>query len=325
MLPYHRKRPSLVFDVRLECRKFSHPQWLGREKEGVNSVGCLCLAVAQGRPVEQRSVVAAIEEVSQYLNPKIIIKYISEIGMLHGKPLDSNVLAENNEWIIDSGATDHMTFDARNTSSLTYTSQKFVTIANGTSTPVTGKGTSTLPEELSLNSILVVQSLDYKLLSVSQITTNLNCVVIFWIDYCVFKDIQMKKTIGCGVRRGKLYYLELEPNSSKGVMRALVAEGHSWNKKELDIWLYHRRFGHTSFNYLKRLFPNLFVKCDVSKFRCEICELAKSHSASYPSTLSNNTLPFMTIHSDVWGPSKVPTMSGTRWFLTFIDDYSRMT
>lgn len=33
----------------------------------------------------------------------------------------------------------------------------------------------------------------------------------------------------------------------------------------------------------------------------------------------------MTIHSDVWGPSKVPTMGGARWFVTFIDDYSRMT
>ncbi|KAJ9535774.1 hypothetical protein OSB04_un001074 [Centaurea solstitialis] len=218
-----------------------------------------------------------------------------------------------------------MTFDARNTSSLTYTSRKFVTTANGTSTPVMGKGTSNLTEKMNLNSVLVVPSLDYNLLSVSQITTNLNCVVIFWPDYCVFKDITTKKTIGYGVRRGKLYYLELEPKTSKRVERALVAKGHQGNKKELDIWLYHRRFGHTSFGYLKRLFPTLFEKCDVSKFHCEVCELAKSHRASFPLTLSKNTLPFMTIHSDVWGPSKVPTMSGARWFVTFIDDYSRMT
>ena len=33
----------------------------------------------------------------------------------------------------------------------------------------------------------------------------------------------------------------------------------------------------------------------------------------------------MVIHSDVWGPSKVPTLSGSHWFLTFIDDYTRMT
>ncbi|KAJ9542397.1 hypothetical protein OSB04_028903 [Centaurea solstitialis] len=227
----------------------------------------------------------------------------------NGMSLDSSLPVENSDWIIDSGATDLMMFDARNTSSLTYTSRKFVTIANGTSTPVMGKGTSNLSVKMNLNSVLVVPSLDYNLLSVSQITTNLNCVVLFWADCCVSKDIPTKKTIGYGVRRGKLYYLELEPKTSKRVERALVAKGHQGIKKELDIWLYHRRFGHTSFGYLKRLFPTLFNKCDVSKFHCEVCERAKSHRASSPLTLSKNTLPFMTIHSDVWGSSKVPTIS----------------
>ena len=33
----------------------------------------------------------------------------------------------------------------------------------------------------------------------------------------------------------------------------------------------------------------------------------------------------MVIHSDVWGPSKVSTLSGSRWFVTFIDACTRMT
>lgn len=33
----------------------------------------------------------------------------------------------------------------------------------------------------------------------------------------------------------------------------------------------------------------------------------------------------MVIHSDVSGPSKVTTLSGSRWFVTFIDDCTRMT
>ena len=33
----------------------------------------------------------------------------------------------------------------------------------------------------------------------------------------------------------------------------------------------------------------------------------------------------MVIHYDVWGPSKVPTLRGSRWFVTFIDDCTRMT
>ena len=31
------------------------------------------------------------------------------------------------------------------------------------------------------------------------------------------------------------------------------------------------------------------------------------------------------IHSDVWGPSKVQNISGTRWFVSFVDDHTRLT
>ena len=33
----------------------------------------------------------------------------------------------------------------------------------------------------------------------------------------------------------------------------------------------------------------------------------------------------MVIHYDVWGPSKVLTLRGSRWFVTFINNCTRMT
>ena len=33
----------------------------------------------------------------------------------------------------------------------------------------------------------------------------------------------------------------------------------------------------------------------------------------------------MVVHSDVWGPARILTTSGFRWFVTFIDDCTRMT
>ena len=30
------------------------------------------------------------------------------------------------------------------------------------------------------------------------------------------------------------------------------------------------------------------------------------------------------IHSDLWGPNKVASKSGARYYMTLIDDYSRM-
>ena len=36
---------------------------------------------------------------------------------------------------------------------------------------------------------------------------------------------------------------------------------------------------------------------------------------------SKGTLDY--IHSDLWGPARVPSKGGARYMLTFIDDYSR--
>ena len=96
-------------------------------------------------------------------------------------------------------------------------------------------------------------------------------------------------------------------------------------EKKFEIWLWHRRLGHASFGYLKKLFPSLFGMSDISSFRCDICELAKSHHTSFPLILNKSSLPFMVKHSDLWGPSKVPTLSGSHWFVTFIDDCTIMT
>ncbi|KAL5834327.1 hypothetical protein ACOSQ4_013824 [Xanthoceras sorbifolium] len=87
-------------------------------------------------------------------------------------------------------------------SSFKFSSQKVVSTANGNTTPVIGEGPLTLTEDLYLDYVLVVTSLDYNILSVSQITTSLSCVVIFWPDFCVFKDIETRQTIGYGINEG---------------------------------------------------------------------------------------------------------------------------
>ena len=131
--------------------------------------------------------------------------------------------------------------------------------------------------------------------------------------------------IGCGIKGGKLYYLELQPKDSNKLHQALIADRFDGEKKRYEIWLWHQRLGHVSFGYFKKLFPSLFATCDIYSFHCNVCELAKSYRTSHPSVLNKCPLPFMVIHSDVWDPSKVPTLGGLCWFVTFIDDCTRAT
>ncbi|RVW16914.1 Retrovirus-related Pol polyprotein from transposon TNT 1-94 [Vitis vinifera] len=50
-------------------------------------------------------------------------------------------------------------------------------------------------------------------------------------------DIQTRQTIGFGIKRGKLYYLDLQSNDSNKLRQALMADGSEEEKKKMT-WLY---------------------------------------------------------------------------------------
>ena len=53
--------------------------------------------------------------------------------------------------------------------------------------------------------------------------------------------------------------------------------------------------------------------------------MAKSHHATFPINNNRVDAPFSIIYSDVWEPALLPTHNGMRWFVTFVDDCTRMT
>jgi len=125
----------------------------------------------------------------------------------HNSGNNSNVLhssthTADDNWILDSGATDHMTFDSNDFSHTTLPRRSHVATANGVPCPVTGAGTVTLYPSLSLPHTLLVPSLSHKLMSVSQVTADLNCVVLIYSTFCLLQDILTKEIIGRSTKRG---------------------------------------------------------------------------------------------------------------------------
>ena len=92
-----------------------------------------------------------------------------------------------------------------------------------------------------------------------------------------------------------------------------------------QVWLWHHRLGHSSFSYLKHLLPDLFSDLQDSDFKCDACILAKSHRVSYHLSSNKSDTLFALVHSDVLGPSPISTSFNIRWFVTFVDDCTRMT
>lgn len=69
------------------------------------------------------------------------------------------------------------------------------------------------------------------------------------------------------------------------------------------------------------------LSLDVSaSFYCESCRLAKHHRVPYP--VSHNKIvstPFEFVHSEVWKPCPIESIMDFKYFVTLIDDYSRVT
>ena len=64
----------------------------------------------------------------------------------------------------------------------------------------------------------------------------------------------------------------------------------------------------------------------LSSIECESCQLGKHTRVSFPKRLDHRTKSlFDLVHTDIWGHSRVESTLGFRYFVTFIDDYSRCT
>jgi transposase InsO family protein len=64
----------------------------------------------------------------------------------------------------------------------------------------------------------------------------------------------------------------------------------------------------------------------LSTLHCESCQLGKHTRSHFPDRVNKRAAsPFALVHSDVWGPSRTVSTFESRYFVTFIDDFSRCT
>jgi hypothetical protein len=113
--------------------------------------------------------------------------------------------------------------------------------------------------------------------------------------------------------------------ASDGGKKVTAAKAGSGVSVEDELLLIHQWMGHSSFNLLERLYPSKYEKADKQKLVCDACEFGKHTRSSYVSSGSRSSHAFDLVHSDVWGPSSTTAMNEYRFFVTFIDCYTRVT
>ncbi|GAB2275324.1 hypothetical protein Dimus_039121 [Dionaea muscipula] len=237
----------------------------------------------------------------------------STAPLVHSAHSAAYLSSSPRHWIIDTGASDHTTSSLGMMCDFSPTSSYLdVRIADGTYIPVKGIGTVTLTCTLTLSSVLYIPTLSVNLLSVSALTQTHRCHALFSGNSYTFQDPVTRRTIGRGrCLLGGLYVFEVESPSVAFPSISTTA---------LDL---HCRFGHPTLSSLKRLCPEVQSLSDLF---CESCQFAKHHRISYKSRVTKRAfVPFELMHSDVWGLCLVESKAGFRYFVSFVNDYFRMT
>nr|XP_004513812.1 uncharacterized protein LOC101489272 [Cicer arietinum] len=112
----------------------------------------------------------------------------------------------SNSWIVDSGASYHMTGDITLFDEYSpCNDNSMVRIADGTKTKVVGKGSLIISKDITLNSVLYVPKLNCNLLSISKLTQDLNCFTKFLPHLCEFQDLDSGRKV-LRTDNGREYY-----------------------------------------------------------------------------------------------------------------------
>lgn len=156
---------------------------------------------------------------------------VSDIGNFGSGLVTSSCDVDRGAWLLDSGATDHMTFAATDFTTTSPPRRTSVANANGVVSLITGAGSVYLSPSLQLSNTLLVPSLSHKLLSISQVTTELNCAVLIYPTFCLLQDILTKEIIWRGTTRGGLHCME---DVNVGHAHCIQSDG-----RERQIWLWH--------------------------------------------------------------------------------------
>ena len=236
-----------------------------------------------------------------------------------------NVIGKS-EWIIDSGATQHMTFMRNNLEDyVEFKNPSVVNLGDNRSILAYGKGTYRVTavvdgklQKIALRDVLYLPELDKNLLSVCAMV-KLGAVVSFENDLC--KITRNSKLLAVGVIRGKLYVLKIMEDQVNIANEEL----------ESDLFLWHCRLGHLGMDNVIKIANGNMVKgighlSSENKPFCEGRVMGKQHRCPYPKGTSYRaTEPFELIHSDVCGPMSESSIGGSRYYVTFIDDFTKYT
>ena len=244
---------------------------------------------------------------------------VTEEGNFSAVVTEANIVSNMTDWWLDSGATKHIcgTRGAFTTFTAVGEGERLY-MGNSSSSKVEGKGTVVLKftsgNVLTLKDVLYVPEVRKNLVSGFVLVKKGFKIVLESDKVVVTKGGAF---VGKGYVHEGLFKLNVTvaDNNKTSTSSAYLIDS-------CDMW--HFRLGHVNKASIKKLmFLGNIPKSDIStNSKCEICVESKYAKKPFPSVERSSTV-LSLIHSDLCDLKGYVTRGGNKYFITFIDDYSR--
>nr|CAE03661.3 OSJNBa0042N22.2 [Oryza sativa Japonica Group]CAE76041.1 B1292H11.27 [Oryza sativa Japonica Group] len=232
--------------------------------------------------------------------------------------------SDGSSWLVDSGCTNHMTGERSMFTSLDEEGGSCENIMFGDDGKgkVMGLGKIAISKNQSLSNVLLVNSLSYNLLSVSQLCKlGFNCLFTD-VDVTVFRRDDSSIAFK-GVLKGDLYLVDFDVDRVNPEA-CLIA-------KSSMGWLWHHRLAHVGMRNLASLLKGEYIlglsNVSFEKDRvCSACQAGKQVGSTHPiKNIMTTTRPLELLHMDLFGPVAYISIGGNKYGFVIVDDFSRFT
>jgi hypothetical protein len=211
-----------------------------------------------------------------------------------------------------------MTFDKSLFHNLQPTEAAKVRIGNGECIEAKGKGTiaiTTNSGTKTIADVLYVPNIDQNLLSVGQLIEKGMKVIFENQHCCIFY------AAGCKI-------LQVRMKSKSFSFLPFEEEHNAFPTKLNYTKLWHKRLGHCHQQRMLTMKNSEAVR-GIPPFteitlNCHACQFGKQNRKSFPRSTWRSSQKLQLIHTDVAGPLSTPSLNGSKYYLLFIDDFSRM-
>uniref|UniRef100_A0A251RQH2 Putative ribonuclease H-like domain, GAG-pre-integrase domain protein n=1 Tax=Helianthus annuus TaxID=4232 RepID=A0A251RQH2_HELAN len=166
-------------------------------------------------------------------------------------------------------------------------------------------------------SVFYVKGSKHNLLSIGQLLQK-GYAVHFKKDRCIIKDVN-DETIG-NIKMTSNKMFPLRPSSDVNFAMTMTT------KETTALW--HKRYGHVNVDTLVSMGNKGSVlglpKIVKDESVCEGCVSGKQARKAFSKKVTwQATKPLELVHFDICGPMRTKSIGGCKYFITFIDDYSR--